>query len=155
MKAQALFHRTNPDDPWQIYIEPEVITEASGKFCNIDEIEKYINITFSEIGFKTTSQLGYFHAEVLPKLEIALKGAGWEIFNENQAKDWLKLKCHYFDEFSKGKHKYQSVKSFSKAKIKEMAGFIDQAIRTCNFLGVQVEDPDEYKKRKGIKQWTK
>lgn len=92
---------------------------------------------------KTHEQLGYLHAEVLPKLTIALFDAGYIKANtERYAKYWLKRQIGYGEWINISEiERVFDGDSFSDAKIETLMQAIDTAIDTAQHLGVYIAPP--------------
>lgn len=108
----------------------------------------------SPFQFKTSSQLGYLYAEVLPKFYDFARESGNEWTDERcktEAKvlmDFVETKTSPVDG-----SEYLDVKSFAVASKEEVSEFIDKLIRFLADYGVSVESPYDYKLRKGIKDF--
>ena len=141
-KSSDLIKMTMPDKEQFIkkiaHIFGKIITE-SGDLFKI-EVTK-----FKES--KSNPQLGYLHAEILPKCAMAYNLLGWKVSNENQAKTLLKQHTEYFDSITNEEtgETINDLKSFAKASKEEMIAIIDFAIvEICGTAGVYVQSPEEY-----------
>lgn len=107
---------------------------------------------------KTKSQLGYLHAEVLKKALMGYYAMGWDVQHIEQIKPLIKQQIGFYEyihnEITSMAHK--QLKSFSTATKDELRIAIDIMIRFIQEdLKQEVEDPDVYKKRMGIKEFSK
>lgn len=99
--------------------------------------------------FKTKPQLGYWHGEILPKAVIGYERSGYRNVSNGQAETWLK-EMFFFEENTNeltGEIK-KTPRSFEGATKEEMSEVIDQSILFIQEeLGIEVETPEDYKKR--------
>lgn len=108
--------------------------------------------------FKSKSQLGYLYAEVLPKIYKYMTEMGDDRHDEVKKTD-LKMHSdicffdvevnHFTDDI------YHKPKSLAKSSKEEVIEFIDKLIRLAGDMGIEIETPEDYKKRKGIKEFTR
>lgn len=107
---------------------------------------------------KTLSQLGYLHAEVLEKALIGYHALGWDVSHIEQIKPLIKQQIgfyEYIENIDTG-FSHKQLKSFGSATKDETRIAIDIMIRFIQEdLKQEVEDPDAYKKRMGIEDFTK
>ena len=149
--------RPSTDDKFTIYMNEVDVVEQKLRehIVNNECLDTTLNISISESRFKTSSQLGYFHAEVLPKLLEAYIYNGERVNSPEAAKKLLKAHFCYYDEDLIYGDSFKTLKSFSKAKVREMRDIIDFAISICLDSGIEVETPEEYKSRFNLKNFTK
>lgn len=129
--------------------------EIDEKLLNIDSHKVNLQITIEDLRYKTTSQLGYFHAEVLPKLLFAYRETGERVNTQEAAKSLLKAHYGYYEQISVDGTVFNNLKSFADAKIKEMADIIDFAINICLDCGIEVQTPEEYLNSNKLEKFTK
>lgn len=122
-----------------------------------DEVELEVRIT-SIFQYKTSSQLGYLHAAVFPAFYQFMIDNGIEQTWEDTR---TSIKLHPEIDFTiekfnalTNKH-YPEVKSLAKASKEETSQFIDKVIRLADRWNLKVEDPEVYKQRMQIKNFTK
>lgn len=91
---------------------------------------------------KTWEQLAYLHAEIIPKLAIALYDAG-EIKQKTDraAKLWLKINCHYGEMIPIIGSYVFDPDSFADASIERLIEIIDMAIDEAAKRNVIIEPP--------------
>jgi len=126
----------------ELFIRPEVIAV---------DLEVEIKNPFR---YKTTSQLGYLHAEVWKKVYEWAKSVGNE-WTDEECRDQLKMHLNFVEQkFSKvDGQPYWDVKSCANASKEEVSELIDSLIRFLGEEGIPVQTPEEYMKSKGIEQW--
>ena len=124
---------------------------------NCIEIELEIEIK-SVFQFKTTSQLGYLFAEVLKKYYQYMYEQGDDRSDDIKRRDIFIHPainfCDYDINTLTGELQ-QNVKSLKGASKEEVSDLIDRLIRLAADYGLEIETPEDYKKRKGIKEFTK
>jgi len=124
---------------------------------NVISVDLEATIT-SPFQLKTSSQLGYFYAAVLPVFFKYMNNAGDDSSDDNK-KNMLKL--HPAINFCEIKENpltgelIEMPRSYSKASKEEMSDIIDRHIRLAADFGLDVETSENYKKRKGIKEFIK
>jgi hypothetical protein len=134
--------------------ERKIISQALEFFCKIDG--KYIDEITLEINIKkiqkkkTREQLGYLYASVLPAIYDFLRESGYTC-SEDAMKDMLKLHseinwCSEVANYFTGEI-FKRPKSFALATREEMSEIIDKLIRLAADFGIEVETPEDYKKR--------
>lgn len=149
------------DDSWNCWIanEHEFKELCVDKYVNSDILGFTLECSGKLLsGAKTQSQLGYLHAEVLKKALIGYQTFGWNINNTEQAKYLLKEQIGFHEEIEHPESDIKELrqKSFAEATREETRLFIDQAIIFIEQeLRMKVESPENYKKRMGIKEFTK
>lgn len=162
VEATANIKRLTDDDShkdpenWVFFIDDEhlaiqEIVQQWVKSENAQEVALEIRIT-SPHQMKTRRQLGYFHAEILPKIT---KGYQWYGNEYDRDQIYHLLKLQFFSE-----QIYDPIldtwerqpKSLAEASKEEMMQFIDECLRFADdaFPEIHIEDPEAYKRRKGI-----
>jgi hypothetical protein len=126
----------------EVFIRPEVIAV---------DLEIEIKNPFK---YKTTSQLGYLHAEVWKKVYEWAKSVGNE-WTDEECRDQLKAHLNFVEqkESKVNGAMYWDVKSCANASKEEVSDLIDSLIRFLGEEGIPVQTPEEYMKSKGIEQW--
>lgn len=112
--------------------------------------EKYFDIVIKPVAvYKSNKQLGYWKAEVVPKAAWGFETAGWQGMNEKKAEKMLKEMYLTESVMNTDTGEYKTLtKSLADATKEEMIDLIDKSvIFLSSELGVECEDPDEYKKR--------
>ena len=146
LNFSAKLIRKSINDKWELLLidKLKVINYVSSILCTHEDIEKNISVSFCEKDLKTREELGYLHAEILPKLVIAYKQIGYPIHNEYAAKNQLKKDFGYYETYEVFDRNTGEIiqetkqKSFAKTGKKEMAKIIDFAIMICLEAGVEV-----------------
>jgi len=126
----------------EVFTRPEVLAV---------ELEIEIKNPFR---YKTTSQLGYLHAEVWKKVYEWARSVGNE-WTDEECRDQLKMHLNFVEQkFSKvDGQPYWDVKSCANASKEEVSELIDLLIRFLGEEGIPVQTPEEYMKSKGITEW--
>ena len=129
---------------------------------NIKNIyDKIFNVVFTVLREpKTFSQLGYLHAEIIPKIMTGYRNEGYDIPSGKAGMDWTKFQIKTLPEIYFIKQKQNVItgemrnviRSFADASKEEMSAIIDICIRLYGeYFGITFESPDEYKKRMKLK----
>ena len=143
-------------DNWVFFLKDEErvtaeIVEQWVKSENAQEVMLAVRIT-SPHQQKTNEQLGYYFVEVLPKITCGFQMYGNE-YDINIVDELLKRKFLSDKIYDPIEDTWELIPK-SKAKIskEEMSDLIDQCIRFASeyFPEVTIEDPEDYKRRKGI-----
>ena len=126
----------------EIFIRPDVVAV---------DLEIEIKNPFK---YKTTSQLGYLHAEVWKKVYQWAKSVGNE-WTDEECRDQLKAHLNFVEqrESKVNGELYWDVKSCANASKEEVSELIDLLIRFLGEEGIPVQTPEEYMKSKGITEW--
>jgi hypothetical protein len=126
----------------EVFTRPEVLAV---------ELEIEIKNPFR---YKTTSQLGYLHAEVWKRVYGWAQSVGNE-WTDEECRDQLKMHLNFVEQkFSKvDGQSYWDVKSCANASKEEVSDLIDSLIRFLGEEGIPVQTPEEYMKSKGITKW--
>ena len=149
-------------DDWIIIIqnEKQVIEKCIDQWLKDDmaiEIELDFEIK-SIFQFKTTSQLGYLFAEVLKKFFDYMTAEGDDRSAEIKRRDLFMHPAINFCDYdinSLTGELQQTIKSLATSSKEEVKDLIDRLIRLGADFGIEIETPEDYKKRKGIKEFTK
>lgn len=147
---------------WKIYIEKEkqIIEKCIQQWLKDEraiEIELELEIK-SIFQFKTTSQLGYLFAEVLKKFFDYMTAEGDDRSDEIKRRDiFMHPAINFCDYDLNGLtgELQQTIKSLKTASKEDVKDLIDRLIRLGADFGINIETPEDYKKRKGIKEFTK
>ena len=114
-----------------------------------EKFEAPLDITIEVAGAdKTNSQLKYVHTIIDRYLTRVLFDSGnIEASSAHLSKEWIKECCGYgavktFKFKGVERERFLS-KSFSRASAKQMSEIIDEIIRICGMVGVNVEDYNE------------
>lgn len=167
VEGTATLKRLTPDhykDPenWVLFLEDEelAIQEIVQQWVRSEDAQELaleFRIT-SPFQMKSPRQLGYLHAEILPKIT-----RGYQMYGNEYDKDQVYhiLKLNFFsdsiydpirDEY------YRQPRSLAEASKDEVREFIDQCIRFANeaMPEITIETPEAYKRRKGIRddEWN-
>jgi hypothetical protein len=123
----------------EVFTRPEVLAV---------ELEIEIKNPFK---YKTTSQLGYLHAEVWKKVYEWAKSVGNE-WTDEECRDQLKAHLNFVEqkESKVNGELYWDIKSCADASKEEVSDLIDSLIRFLGEEGIKVQTPEEYLKAKGI-----
>jgi hypothetical protein len=126
----------------EVFIRPEVIAV---------DLEIEIKNPFK---FKTTSQLGYLHAEVWKRVYEWAKSVGNE-WTDEECRDQLKMHLNFVEQrFSKVDNQpYWAIKSCGDASKEEVSDLIDLLIRFLGEEGIKVQTSEEWKKEHGIEKF--
>ena len=144
-------------DTWtlEIFDKKRVISECVEQWHKTPEatsIELSMEIK-SKFQFKTQSQLGYIHASVKPTLLSAIKERGDERHPDTV---WANLKAEvgFIEEKTSvvTGTKYWDVRSLATASKEDVKEFIDKLVRWAGEWAIEIETPEDYKKRLGIKE---
>lgn len=143
-------------DNWAFFLEDEerVINEIVEQWVrsdNAQEVLLEVRIT-SPFQQKTSKQMGYYFAEVLPKLTRGYQMYGNE-YDSDKVDEILKLQFlsdAFYDPITDSW--YRISKSKARASKDEMTEYLDKCIRLqCeNFPEFPIEDPEVWKKKHGI-----
>jgi len=145
---------------WDMFIHdrPRLVAEIVEKFVRNDpaivEVELEIEIK-NKFQFKTTSQLGYLHAEVWKRCYDWSKSVGND-WTDLQVRNELKMHLNFVvqKESLVDGVKYWDVKSCTDASKEEVAELIDKLILFLGEEVIPVQTPEEWKKSKGIEEFT-
>lgn len=126
----------------ELFIRPEVLAV---------DLEIEIKNPFK---FKTTSQLGYLHAEVWKKVYEWAKSVGNE-WSDSECRDQLKMHLNFVEQKTSkvDGQPYWVIKSCADASKEEVSDLIDRLVRFLGEEGIPVQTPEEYMKSKGITKW--
>jgi hypothetical protein len=127
----------------EVFIRPEVIAV---------ELEIEIKNPFK---YKTTSQLGYLHAEVWKKVYEWAKSVGNE-WTDEECRDQLKAHLNFVEqrESKVNGELYWDVKSCADASKEEVSELIDKLILFLSEEGIYVQTPEDFLKEKGIESFS-
>jgi len=118
---------------------------------NYDEFkEKFFDIVIRPVAvYKTNKQLGYWKAEVVAKAAWGFTTAGWQGMTEEKAEKMLKEMYLTETVLNTDTGEYKTfTKSLADATKEEMIDLIDKSvIFLSQELGVECEDPEDFKKR--------
>jgi hypothetical protein len=127
--------------------------EVSEKFLgNSDQVYMEVIIRRVQTG-KTNPQLGYLHAEVLPKFYAWMLDHG-DTSSDDEKKRQLKLHpevdfCERIENFFTRKIE-RVPRSFSTATKEEMSAVIDKLVRLAVDFGIEISTPEEYYSGKNL-----
>lgn len=159
VKAQIQFRKVNETWDFEYPRREEFIEHIVSEYVH-SEIEAFTvestNKKLSEA--KTKSQLGYLHAEILEKALIGYGYLGWDVHHIEQIKPLIKQQIGFYEyiENTDTGFSHKQLKSFGSATKDELRIAIDSMILFIQEdLKQEVEDPDVYKKRMGITEFSK
>ena len=112
--------------------------------------EKYFDIVIRPVAiYKSNKQLGYWKAEVVPKAAWGFTTANWQDMTEEKAEKMLKEMYLTETVLNTDTGEYKTfTKSLADATKEEVADLINKSvIFLSSELGVECEDPDDFKKR--------
>jgi len=164
VKSTVILKRTDKSLPkedlvaWSLVLESRlrVIEEIIQNFAKEDTEEIILDIVMhSPFQSKTTSQLGYIHVAIKPQFISWCREQGND---ESEEELWDNLKAELgftiIRESKVDKNTYLDIMSFAEASKEQTSDFIEQSILFMAENKVHIESPDEYRKRKGIKEWS-
>lgn len=162
MKKKAYFRaelrRQSENDAWSLYL-----IDRAGTIAKISETFKKANSLIIRLDgvfeleyiAKTNEQLGYYFAEIIPKLTMGLKDIGYSDITEMSADTFARNNWYYEDVVNYNTSEFiKQPKSLSEASKEELSALIDSAIIFIQTeLNVNVQTPLEWKNLR--KQITK
>lgn len=157
-KVKGIIFLNKSHGEWELKLfdQKRILSECLEQWHKSDDA---INIELdfeikSKFQFKTKSQLGYIHASIKPTIISWAISHGDERKQEeiwdsiNVAVDFIEERRSLVDE-----KPYMAIKSLAEASKEEVMEFIDKVLRWAGEWGIVIESPEEYKKRRGIKDW--
>ena len=136
----------------------EAIKNDINSLLNIKDLtDKWFVITLNVLRQpKTFSQLGYFHAEILPKIMAGYREAGnivpigeqGEIWTKNQIKTLPEIMFIEKIKNEKTGENIVNIRSLATASKEEMSHIIDTCIKVYGeYFGITFESPEYYKRK--------
>ena len=160
MKFTIRFINDKPICNWQA-----VQNQLKTKYKKDDLKDDYFVMSIAKIRQeKSPSQLGYFHAEILPKIVAGYREAGNIFPIGKNGEEWVKNQIKTLEEIdftekirnTQTGNETTNLRSFSTASMEEMTHIIDVCIMTFGlYFGIYFVTPKEYKNRFKIKKWRK
>ena len=156
-KIRSLLTLKKVSGTWKLIPQdwPKLTAEAVEVFTRPEVLAVELEIEIKNpFKYKTTSQLGYLHAEVWKKVYEWAKSVGNE-WTDEECRDQLKAHLNFVEQkVSKVDGQiYWDIKSCADASKEEVSDLIDSLIRFLGEEGIPVQTPEEYMKSKGITEW--
>ena len=169
MKAvKSIILLTKKNTEWSLTLQKNdrlrVIEELVQQFVKSDEaIEVELEMIIKSVfQFKTSSQLGYLHAEIWEQFYKYYGEMGYAVENkviQEQIRNDVKMSddvAFYDSRLNEITQQiYKVPRSFSKASKEETSIIIERIIRLGNGLGIPFTTPEDWKKSRNIKFFTK